>query len=183
MRVFHGTACVACVMHNGPIVAQVATDVLPDDTIATHYSRIEELGLQLLVDHLPRLVHGTAILKPQDESRRRLFPQRGPEDGKIAWSLPAYRIHDFIRAQTRPYPGAFSHFRGSRITLWQSVLRQDIRSGLRPGELGVEASHIVVGCGDGHELAIVLVGDGGQDIDAMAWAHKNSIRRHEGFDD
>jgi methionyl-tRNA formyltransferase len=93
---------------SGPILGSLATNITHDDTIATLYSRIEDLGLKLLKKNLPLLARGAGKFIVQDESQRRVFPQRGPEDGKIDWTQHANRIHDFIRAQTRPYPGAFS---------------------------------------------------------------------------
>lgn len=35
------------------------------------------------------------------------YPRRTPEDGKIDLSKSAIEIHNFIRAQSSPYPGAF----------------------------------------------------------------------------
>ena len=70
----------------GPIVGQKEEQILPSDTIATLYSRIEERGLELLQEVLPQLVHGTLKLKQQDENKRRIMPQRSPEDGLIDWN-------------------------------------------------------------------------------------------------
>lgn len=150
---------------NGPIVGQMAVEILPDDTIASLYSRIEKLGLHLLIDYLPRLVDGTAILTPQDESKRRLFPQRGPEDGEIDWGLPAHRIHDFIRAQTRPYPGAFTFIGNQEIKIWKS---REVSWPVKPDERSRESGSMVIHdsvaaglavvCGDGKLLGLEDVG-------------------------
>jgi methionyl-tRNA formyltransferase len=49
----------------GPIVRQVEEAIDDRDTIATLYARIEEQGLVLLRDALPRLATGTAVLQAQ----------------------------------------------------------------------------------------------------------------------
>lgn len=111
---------------SGPIVAQQEEPILPDDTIATLYARIEERGLSLLADALPRLADGSAVLRPQLDGMRRVMPQRSPEDGKIDWYTDSEAIDRFVRAQTRPYPGAFSTFAGAHVTIWaaRSIMGQ-----------------------------------------------------------
>jgi methionyl-tRNA formyltransferase len=103
---------------SGPIAAQAEESIQNDDTIATLYARIEERGLALLRDALPAMANGTLTLRSQDESKRRTVPQRSPEDGRIDWNQDCAAIDRFIRAQTRPYPGAFSTFNGKPITIW-----------------------------------------------------------------
>lgn len=110
---------------NGPVVGQAETAIYDDDTIGTLYARIEDLGLKLLKTYLPALANGTAPHLMQDESYRRLFPQRGPQDGEIGWSQDARSIVNFIRAQTKPYPGAFTTWQGKRLIVWKSRLVVD----------------------------------------------------------
>ncbi len=105
---------------NGPIIGQNETPIFKDDTIVTLYDRIEKLGIKLITDHLPKLVAGTATFSVQDERLRRVFSQRSPEDGLIDWTLSNTEIYNFIRAQTKPYPGAFTLWRGNKLTLWES---------------------------------------------------------------
>src|SRR2546426_8482331 len=39
-------------------------------------------------------------------SKEPVLPRRRPADGRIDWRQPSRAIYDFIRALTRPYPGA-----------------------------------------------------------------------------
>jgi len=48
------------------------------------------------------------------------LPQRIPEDGILDWNQNSKRIYDSIRALTKPYPGAFSIFESTKITIWDS---------------------------------------------------------------
>ncbi|WP_417820432.1 methionyl-tRNA formyltransferase [Terasakiella sp.] len=105
---------------NGPIVAQVETKILPKDTIATLYDRIEELGLDLLTTYVPLLRTGEVRLIIQNEANRRIMPQRTPSDGLIDWAQEALVIDRFIRAQTRPYPGAFTYYDGKKVHIWSA---------------------------------------------------------------
>lgn len=135
---------------DGPIVGQAETPIGPDDTIATLYARIEELGIGLVERHVPLLAQGRAELTPQDESRRRLVPQRSPEDGRIDWSQPVSRIVDFVRAQTKPYPGAFAEVDGRALTLWTA--HPSAADGLHAGEHRQVRDEHWFGCGDGRAL-------------------------------
>lgn len=103
---------------SGPIALQAQEEIRPDDTIATLYSRIEEQGIKLIDRGLPMLAAGGMKLKPQSKSGRRVMPQRSPEDGRIDWTQDVAFIDRWIRAQTRPYPGAFTDTVLGRLTIW-----------------------------------------------------------------
>ncbi len=135
---------------SGPIAAQAAEPIHPDDTIATLYARIEERGLELLEDALPKLAAGTLALRPQDEARRRVVPQRAPEDGQIDWTRDAAFVERFVRAQTRPYPGAFTRLQGEPLHVWHASVVTTVPDGLAPGRvLRGEAGACLVACGSG----------------------------------
>ncbi len=103
---------------SGPIVAQSEEVIYADDTIATLYARIEERGLELLARSLPALAEGSAILRGQSDAGRRVMPQRSPEDGRVDWTASSIYLDRFVRAQTSPYPGAFSMLCHLRVTIW-----------------------------------------------------------------
>lgn len=150
---------------SGPIAAQASEPILADDTIATLYARIEERGLELIRRALPQVANGSIELKAQDESRRRVFRQRGPEDGLIVWSQNAAGIDRFIRAQTRPYPGAFSVLDGRMLTIWRADV--DMAShNLAPGTIHGYRRGYAVACGHGRIL-LREVACGGKDLDPV----------------
>ena len=79
----------------GPIAGQKEEPIYPGDTIATLYDRIEERGVELLRNKLPQLANGTLKLKLQlqNETKRRIMPQRSPKDGlnRLAAGCRKYR--------------------------------------------------------------------------------------------
>jgi methionyl-tRNA formyltransferase len=103
---------------SGPIVGWAEEPIHADDTIATLYARIEERGLEVLAQSLPALADGSALLRVQSTAGRRVMPQRSPEDGMLDWSCEAAYLDRFVRAQSRPYPGAFSMLGEVRVTIW-----------------------------------------------------------------
>jgi len=58
------------------------------------------------------------IYNPQDKSKIKIFPQRSPMDGEIDWSWDSKTIINFVKAQSKPYPGAWTIINGKKITLW-----------------------------------------------------------------
>ena len=102
---------------------------------------------------LPRIRLGTAPRTPQTLRGSRVYPQRGPGDGRINWSWSAERIYNFVRAQTTPYPGAFSSLGDRKVTIWRVTVREmgsPSESLPQAGEIRIlpnEAGALVVGCG------------------------------------
>ena len=141
---------------NGPILGQSSTVISDSDTIRSLYERVERLGINLLQDLVPKLANNTAIFRTQDDSKRRVFPQRSPKDGKINWNLPARKVHDFIRAQTHPYPGAFSTYKKQLIHIWSAKVEGTIvQAGLLPGAVfSDDRGNVLVSCGDKNCLQI-----------------------------
>jgi len=57
---------------------------------------------------------------PQPRSSGAVLPRRRPADGLIVWDQEACAVYNFIRALTKPYPGAFGWLDGRRWTVWQA---------------------------------------------------------------
>ncbi|MEZ0372570.1 MAG: methionyl-tRNA formyltransferase [Candidatus Sericytochromatia bacterium] len=151
---------------NGPILGQAEVPIAYEDSIASLYARIEIAGLDLLSRHLPELAAGRARFMPQDETLRRIMPQRAPSDGLIDWRLSAKRLYNFIRAQTRPYPGAFGLIGQTRLTIWAArpVAAGEGPAAAIPGQLFRGSSGAwLVRCGQGEALELLeWEAEGGQ---------------------
>ena len=140
---------------SGPIVGQREEPILRNDTIATLYARIEERGLELLKEALPQIASGTSSLRCQNEANRRIMPQRAPEDGLIDWTKDANWLDRFIRAQTRPYPGAFTTLDDNPFHIWQAQPEPRVSDPSVPGVVHHTAGgYYTVTCGQG---AITLI--------------------------
>lgn len=109
---------------SGPILGQEKVAILPDYTIKDLYFQIEEAGIKLIKDQIPLISLGKHKLIPQDETKRRIFPQRSPEDGEIDWEWDIDKIKNFIKAQTKPYPGAFTIINNKKIILWDAEIKK-----------------------------------------------------------
>ena len=139
-------------MDDGPIVTQVHYQLKQDDTIAGVINFLENAYIEVLPDIWSSLVEGSAVLVDQIESSATYSAQRHPEDGEIDWRWSAKSIHNFIRAQSAPYPGAFTIFRGERITFDRAALF-DAPYACQPGQILLgKPEGVLVGCGESTAL-------------------------------
>lgn len=136
-------------MDEGDILFQVSIRNDPSSDVGGMLRQIEE-KLELGLPRVWRsLVGGTITASPQDHSAATYCGQRTPSDGAIDWSWSASRINNFIRAQTIPYPGAFSFIGNRKLTIWQSSVDDRLWSGTPGQVLERGADYVLVACGSG----------------------------------
>lgn len=105
---------------NGDIIGQYTFPILDTETAYDVRPKIEATGRNLLTDVLRRFRdEGKVPGTPQDERMALYTPPRRSEDGLIDWDQPPKRLYDFVRALTRPYPGAFTCCRGEKVYIWR----------------------------------------------------------------
>ena len=129
---------------NGPIVDQFAVPILPDDTAREVFEKVTVAAELCLHRSLPGLMAGPAGHRPQDLSQGAYFGGRKAEDGRIDWRQNARRIHDLVRAVTRPYPGAFSDLAPGRLVLWRTRVIDDATPHPASGTLVGRAGRIEI---------------------------------------
>ena len=105
---------------SGAIVGQVAVDIASDETAATLFARIADAHVELIRVCVPQLLARTAPRIPQDARRASSWPKRVPADGIIDWETRAPYLYDWVRAQTRPYPGAFTFLGDDKVVVWRA---------------------------------------------------------------
>lgn len=139
----------------GRIVDQQAVPIGPDDLAVDVFRRVTDAAAVVLRRSLPRLLAGTAKLRPQDLSRGSYCGGRKPEDGRIDWAKSAAEIHNLVRAVAPPFPGAFTEFGGRRLMI--SRTRHEIARSAAPGSVGPyrEGDAWFADCGDGKVLRLL----------------------------
>jgi methionyl-tRNA formyltransferase len=99
------------------------------------YDKMIETGQEIIREYYPKFEDGTAPRNSQDDDKATWWPRRCPEHGLIDWNQSAQEIYNWIRGQTRPYPGAFSYINGRKVTIWQANPPDGNRAFVRPGEI------------------------------------------------
>ena len=166
----------------GDIIDQHTVPIAPDDTCATVYARVGEAGAGMLRRHLRALLDGTAPRRRQDSADGPPLPKRTPGMGITDWNRPARVVHDWIRALTWPYPGAFSFLAERKVMLWASAVG-DARAERAAGTvLSWDAGGVRVATADG-AIVLTSVSDAGDAPgSAAAWAEQNSLRPGDRFE-
>ena len=134
---------------SGSIVGQVVVEIPHDDTAATLYDRLAEAHVELIRECVPRLIAQSAPRIPQDARRASSWPGRQPADGIIDWETRAPYLDDWVRAQTRPYPGAFTFLGDEKVIVW-SARPLELDETAPAGTIVAERPEgPVVACGEG----------------------------------
>jgi methionyl-tRNA formyltransferase len=135
---------------SGAIVGQVALDIAPDETATTLFDRLNAAHVDLIRECVPQILAGTAPRVRQDPKRASSWPKRVPADGIIDWETRAPYLYDWVRAQTRPYPGAFTYLGDDKVVVWRA----------RPVELAEPAPAGTI-VAERPEGPVVACGEGG----------------------
>jgi methionyl-tRNA formyltransferase len=142
----------------GDIIAQRRFPIQATDDISTLVDRARDAAVSLILEYGPQLAARTAPRIPQDHAAATVVPQRTPEDGWIDWgALSASEAYNWVRAQTRPYPGAYTAAGSRLMRVWRAhVGHTDLRDGrLAAGTIGAPVGGSVpVTCADGGVLLL-----------------------------
>ncbi len=105
---------------DGDVFAVDDFDITPFDDIETLYLKVALCTRRMLIQNLPDLLADTIRCWPQI-GEPSYYAKRTPADGLIDWeSMDLEQIYNFVRAQTRPYPGAFGPLDGRTLRIWKA---------------------------------------------------------------
>lgn len=110
-------------MDTGDIIGQKKVFIEDEDTARTLYDKLMIKLRELIHENIVDILNNTVNVIKQDESQATYCAKRTPQDGYIDWSKSNREIHNLIRATTKPYPGAFTYYKGKKIIIWDSELK------------------------------------------------------------
>lgn len=140
----------------GDIIMQEKTSIDKDETVETLYSRLAQMGGDLLLKAVSALESGTAPRIPQDPEQVSYAPMLSRSLSPIDWGKSAWTIHNQIRALI-PWPAASTDLLpGQTIKVFASQMGGETSKA--PGSI-LEAgkSGIAVACGDGKVLYLTEI--------------------------
>jgi methionyl-tRNA formyltransferase len=131
----------------GDVLLQRAVPVGARDTVTDLFHRTVDLITPVVHESLALIASGHAEWIPQDRSRASFFHKRSLEDSRIDWTWPAEDLERLVRAQSDPYPNAFTHHKGQRIRIVEAAVSEGCYGGT-PGRIFIrEGDGIVVVAG------------------------------------
>ncbi len=108
---------------DGKLLHVETFDITPFDTAASLQVKSQLVFNRTIKNLWSKIKKNRLELTEQPEKvKPSYFPKRTPADGQINWHQGAVEIANFIRAQTTPYPGAFSYLENRKISMWKGSL-------------------------------------------------------------
>jgi methionyl-tRNA formyltransferase len=120
-------------LDTGDMLHKVECDILPEDTSASLYNKLAELGPSGMLETLNQLASGTARPEVQDEKHVTYAEKLSKEEARLDWSLSAEQLERCIRA-FNPWPVSFFMIDDQPVKVWQAECLADESSAL-PGTI------------------------------------------------
>lgn len=135
---------------SGPIAAQAAFLLAGTETLGQLMEMQIDALETMLVSLVEQLSRGERPAREQDQSQATYLALRRPQDGEIDWTQSSTDVERLIRAVSRPYPGAFTHHGGRKLTIWSARLASYPNWYAQTGQVFTfDGGKPVVRCGDG----------------------------------
>ncbi|HDS6853194.1 TPA: methionyl-tRNA formyltransferase [Enterobacter cancerogenus] len=124
-------------LDTGDMLYKLSCPITPEDTSATLYDKLAELGPQGLIKTLEQLAEGTAKPEVQDEALVTYAEKLSKDEALLDWALPAAQLERCIRA-FNPWPVSWMVIDDQPVKVWKaSVIESHVQAA--PGTI-VEAN-------------------------------------------
>ena len=143
-------------LDTGDMLLQRELPIQPQQTAADLFPLLAISGASLMLETLAGLEAGTLQPIPQDNSAASLAPILEREDALVDFARSAGEIYNRWRG-FQPWPGAYSFFRGKKLTLHRLLPAEPPSPPLAPAELLVQGDRLYVGAGAGTLLELLEI--------------------------
>jgi len=142
----------------GDIYAQKFFDIDINDDVKTVYDKVSSSASEIVRENIVNWCSGKFNVIKQDESLVTYYKRRKPDDGLFDFSMSNIDTYNHIRAQARPYPGAFFILDGKKYFVWKAKLT-DIETVEKAGSFigTTDSGGIYAACGDGKVIELLRV--------------------------
>jgi methionyl-tRNA formyltransferase len=161
---------------SGPVLLQVSTNNTSDRNVGEILSEIRNMLLQEIPAAWLSIVDGSAATTPQPHDHATYCSQRTPEDGLINWQNSALTLHNFIRAQTHPYSGAFTMVNGKKVVIHRTQVLSHTHYGI-PGQVMRRNSEtVIINCGQYSAIEVISCSVNGEEVPPIVAFPNMSLR-------
>ena len=106
-------------LDTGAMIRKVSCTIASDETSASLYDKLADLGPQALVDTLDAMAAGDTTAEVQDDALANYAQKLSKEEARIDWSMEAVAIERCIRA-FNPWPISWFEVADQTIKVWQA---------------------------------------------------------------
>ncbi len=135
-------------LDTGAILAEIKTDILPNDTAASLHDRLAQLGAQLLSQNVPALLAQTLTPRVQASEGVTYAHKIEKAEALIDWRHAAQAIDRQVRA-FNPFPIACSHLQHDMIKIHAGFVSPPSHTAMAGTIVAVDDHAVHVACGDG----------------------------------
>tara|TARA_B100001250_G_scaffold213427_1_gene183060 strand:- start:14087 stop:15100 length:1014 start_codon:yes stop_codon:yes gene_type:complete len=120
---------------SGKIIGTSGFEISELDNITTCRKKANaEISRLIIKNFSSRKIFGKDFKSQEGEVK--YLPQRIPKDGQIDWNLNSSQLYNFIRAQSKPFPGAFTTHNGKIVKIWTSKkIKTNVSKDYNNGEI------------------------------------------------
>ncbi len=120
-------------LDTGAMIRKMSCPIAADETSASLYDKLAELGPQALVDTIDAMAAGNIAAEAQDDALANYAEKLSKEEARIDWSMEAVAIERCIRA-FNPWPISWFEVADQTVKVWQAEVI-DSDHGQRAGTL------------------------------------------------
>lgn len=106
-------------LDTGDMLHKVSCPITSQDTSATLYDKLADLGPQGLITTLTQLANGTAVPEKQDEALVTYAEKLSKDEARLDWTLSAVQLERCVRS-FNPWPVSFFMIDEQPVKVWQS---------------------------------------------------------------
>jgi len=142
-------------MDEGALIDQRFFSLTEEENIADALQKAGDLVHTMLLDFLNNWGKKGISMVPQNSETPSYCGLRQPDDGRIDWNRDSEDVYNFIRAQSKPYPGAFCLMPdGQRLTIWKAVKDDRVFYGVPGSVVDLTPNDVTIACENGSSIML-----------------------------
>jgi methionyl-tRNA formyltransferase len=153
-------------MDAGPIYAQQIVPLRGDETKQTLTDQLSQLGSNMLITHLPKILDGSLSPQAQDESNATYTEQISKANSELDFTKPAVALAREVRAYTG-WPRSRAKLGTTEVIITSAHPNNDVSG--TPGKLFLADKQLGVHCAEGTLLIDSLVPAGKKEMTAAGF--------------
>ncbi|WBG91300.1 methionyl-tRNA formyltransferase [Pantoea piersonii] len=125
-------------LDTGDMLYKLSCPITAQDTSATLYDKLAQLGPQGLLETLSQLADGRAQPEKQDDAQANYAEKLSKEEARLDWQLSAAQLERCIRA-FNPWPVSYFLIEDQPVKVWQATVLPHVAK--QPGEIVTADKH------------------------------------------
>lgn len=135
-------------LDTGAMLHKVTCPIAANETSASLYDKLAELGPQGLLETLAQISDNTAVAEVQDDEQSNYAAKLSKEEANIDWTQSAVEIERQVRA-FNPWPVSYTQIAEQNVKIWQASVSEETTNAQPGTVLAATKLGIQVATGDG----------------------------------